>query len=145
MKKLTMTKPTRRTRQLKFEMTPAMQARMEAAAAQIGKIAEKTARKNDRIQREADKAMANTMTAWFEYLEENDPERIEQFFFEMGCFANATDRRRMFKHNMKPEGVEDRVQEQLDEWQAEAGAEKAAAEKAKQENEVDDFLEAGLQ
>lgn len=144
MKKLTIAKPTRKPSTPAFEMTAAMQARMETVALQIGKLADKSARRDDKIQREAALAIANTLTTWFDHLIANDPDRIEEFFFEVGCFATATDRRRMFKHNMKPDGVEDRVQEQLDEWQAQADAAKAAAEQAKQENDVDDFLDAGV-
>ena len=127
MKKSLAQKPARKARPSQFEMTPAMQARMQKAMASIGNIADKQARKDDKVQREARLAIAETFDAWLDWMEETAPEQVEDVFFELGSFATATNRRRMFKHAKAPEGVAERVQEQVDQWRAEEEAAKAAA------------------
>ncbi|ATG35471.1 hypothetical protein PhaeoP23_01322 [Phaeobacter piscinae] len=130
MKKNLSRKPARAPQKAKFEMSPAIQARMEKAMVSIGNIAGKQARKDDKIQREARLAIAETFDAWIDWLEEEAPDQIEEMFFELGCFATATNRRRMFKHAKAPDGVAERAQEQVDQWKAE---EEAAREAAKAE------------
>lgn len=93
----------------------------------IGNIADKQARKDDKIQREARMAIAETFDAWLDWLAETAPEQIEETFFELGCFASATNRRRMFKHAKAPEGVAERAQAKVDQWKAEEEAAMAAA------------------
>tara|TARA_R110002074_G_scaffold23899_5_gene71821 strand:- start:167 stop:613 length:447 start_codon:yes stop_codon:yes gene_type:complete len=120
-------KPTRAPKKAKFEMSPSMQARMEKAMISIGNIAGQQARKDDKVQREARLAIAETFDAWIDWLEDEAPDQIEEMFFELGCFASATNRRRMFKHAKAPEGVANRAQEQVDQWKAEEEAARAAA------------------
>ncbi|WP_417607408.1 hypothetical protein [Primorskyibacter flagellatus] len=128
MKKSLSQKPARKPRSSQFQMTPAMELRMVKAMASVGSLADKQARKDDKVQREARMAIAETFDAWLEWLEENAPEQVEEMFFELGCFATATNRRRLFKHAKTPEGVAQRAQEQVDRWKAEEEAAKAAAE-----------------
>jgi len=131
MKKSLSQKPARKPRSSQFAMTPAMEARMQKAMVSIGNIADKQARKDDKVQREARMAIAETCDAWLDWLEETAPEQIQDIFFELGCFATATNRRRMFKHAKAPEGVAERAQEQVDQWKAEEETAKAdAAEEA---------------
>ncbi|MFT6091857.1 hypothetical protein [Sulfitobacter sp.] len=119
MKKKLTRKPARAIQKAKFEMSPSMQARMEKAMISIGNIAGQQARKDDKVQREARLAIAETFDAWIDWLEDEAPDQIEEVFFELGCFATATNRRRMFKHTKAPEGVAERAQEQVDQWKAE--------------------------
>ena len=128
MKKSLSQKPARKPRSSQFEMTPAMEARMQRAMVSIGNIADKQARKDDKVQREARMAIAETFDAWLDWLEETAPEQIGEIFFELGCFATATNRRRMFKHSKAPEGVAERAREQLDQWKAEDEAAKETAD-----------------
>ena len=100
---------------------------MEKAMISIGNIAGQQARKDDKVQREARLAIAETFDAWIDWLEDEAPDQIEEMFFELGCFASATNRRRMFKHAKAPEGVANRAQEQVDQWKAEEEAARAAA------------------
>lgn len=131
MKKSLSLKPARKPRSSQFAMTPAMEARMQKAMVSIGNIADKQARKDDKVQREARMAIAETFDAWLDWMEETAPEQVEEIFFELGCFATATNRRRMFKHAKAPEGVAERTQEQVDRWKAEEETAKAdAAEEA---------------
>lgn len=127
MKKSLSQKPARKPRSSQFEMTPAMEARMQKAMASIGNIADKQARKDDKVQREARIAIAETFDAWLDWLAETAPEQVEEVFFELGCFATATNRRRMFKHAKAPEGIAERTQAQADQWKAEEEAAKTAA------------------
>ncbi|MBC58124.1 MAG: hypothetical protein CL814_14490 [Confluentimicrobium sp.] len=127
MKKSLAQKPARKAHSSQFEMTPAMQDRMQKAMVSIGKIADKQARKDDKVQREARLAIAETFDAWLDWMGESAPEQIEEIFFELGCFATAANRRRMSKHAKAPEGVAERAQEQVDRWKAEEEAAKAAA------------------
>lgn len=130
MKKSLSQKPARKPRSSQFQMTPALQLRMAKAMASVGNLADKQARKDDNVQREARRAIAETFDVWIEWLEENAPEQVEEMFFELGCFATATNRRRLFKHVRTPEGAAERTQEQVDRWKAEEDAAKAAAEEA---------------
>lgn len=132
MKKSLSQKPVRKPRSSQFAMTPAMEARMQKAMVSIGNIADKQARKDDKIQREARLAIAETFDAWLDWMEETAPEQIEDVFYELGCFASATNRRRMFKHAKAPEGVAERAQEQVDQWKAEEQAAKSAADNGAQ-------------
>ena len=70
MKKSLSRKPARATQNAKFEMSPAMQARMEKAMISIGNIAGKQARKDDKVQREARFAIAET----FDGVDDDDAE-----------------------------------------------------------------------
>ncbi|WP_281985114.1 hypothetical protein [Thalassorhabdomicrobium marinisediminis] len=128
MKKSLSQKPARKPRASQFQMTPAMQLRMQKALTSVGNLADQQARKDDKIQREARMAVAETFDAWLDWLEENAPEQVEEMFFELGCLATATNRRRIFKHAKAPEGVAERAQEQVDRWKAEEDAAKVAAE-----------------
>lgn len=128
MKKSLSQKPARKPRSSQFAMTPAMEARMQKAMVSIGNIADKQARKDDKVQREARTAIAETFDAWLDWMEETAPEQVEEIFFELGCFATATNRRRMFKHAKVPEAVAERAQQQVDQWKAEEEAAKAVAD-----------------
>lgn len=128
MKKSLSQKPARKPRPTQFQMTPAMQLRLEKAMASVGNLADKQARKDDKAQRQARMAIAETFDAWLEWLAETVPEQIEEMFFELGCLATATNRRRIFKHAKAPAGVAERAQEQVDRWKAEEEAAKAAAD-----------------
>ena len=70
-------------------------------------------------------------------MEETAPEQVEDVFFELGCFATATNRRRMFKRAEAPEGVAERAREQVDQWKAEEEAAKATAVEEGQGNSGD--------
>lgn len=108
MKKSLSQKPTRKPRTSQFELTPAMEARMQKAMVLIANVTDKEARKNDKIQREARLAIAETFDAWLDWLEDTAPKQIEEIFFELGCFATATNRRRMFKNTKAPESCSPR-------------------------------------
>lgn len=118
----------RKTRKNEVKMTPAMDRAMKITMTRIASIADKEARKDDKVQREARLAIAETLDAWLEWTAEADSNQAEEFFFELGCFATATNRRRLFKHIQMPDGVIERIQEQLDRWKAEEEAAKAEAE-----------------
>ena len=55
-----------------------------------------------------------------------------------GCFATATNRRRIFKHAKAPEGVVEKVQEQVELWKIEEAEVKAAAAFDAQDKETAD-------
>lgn len=126
MKKSLPQKPASKPRPSQFQMTPAMQLRMEKAMVSIGNVADKQARKDDKVQREARMAIAETLGLWFGWREESAPEQVKETFFELGCLATATNRRRLFKHANAPEGVAERVEKQVERWKAEEEAAKAA-------------------
>ncbi len=132
MKKFLSQKPARKPRKPQFEMTPEMQRHMDRAAARVGALADKEARKDDKIQRQARTAIVETFDAWLEGLEDEAPEQVEDMFFELGCLATATNRRRIFKHDKAPAGVAERVQKLIDRWKVEEEAAKAAALNAAQ-------------
>jgi hypothetical protein len=126
-------KPARKHRRVQFEMPPAIQARVAKAMTQVGEIADKQARKDDQIQREARVAIAETFDAWFDWAEDEAPKEADAVFFQLACCATAGNRRRMFKHANAPEGIEARVQKQLDSWKAD---DKTSDKSTQQRNEA---------
>jgi len=123
-------KSTRKVNKTKFIVTEVMQRRMETAMSTVARYADKDARKDDKTQREARAAFAATLDVWIECLMEENPESIEDLFFEFACFATSTNRKRILKHAQTPEGIVERIDAQLESWKAEAEAERAAAEAA---------------
>ncbi|MBN9675956.1 hypothetical protein [Salipiger bermudensis] len=138
MKKPLTKKPARKSPKPQFEMSQAMRDRMEKAMATVGRLADKEARKDDKVQREARAAIADTFDAWLDWLEESAPEQVDEVFFELGCFATATNRRRIFKHAKAPEGVVEKVQEQVELWKIEEAEARAATDHETQDQETAD-------
>lgn len=138
MKKSLTKKPARKSAKPQFEMSQAMRDRMEKAMATVGRLADKEARKDDKVQREARAAIADTFDAWLDWLQESAPEQVDEVFFELGCFATSTNRRRIFKHAKAPEGVVEKVQEQVELWKIEeAEVKEAAALEAQNQESAD--------
>jgi len=127
MKKSLSQKPARKPRSSTILGSEQVHREIAKANARVAVVAEKVTRKDEKVQREARLAIAETFDAWLDWMEETAPEQVEDVFFELGCFATATNRRRMFKHAKAPEGVAERVQEQVDRWKAEEEAAKAVA------------------
>ncbi|TCS63172.1 hypothetical protein EDD52_1073 [Primorskyibacter sedentarius] len=111
-----------------FVPTEAMNRRLTSAILTVALHADKEARRDDKIQREARAAVAATLDTWIAYMSENDPGRVEDLFFEFACFATATNRKRMLKHSQVPEGVAERTDVQLAQWKADAAAQRSASE-----------------
>ncbi len=111
-------------------ISPALMQAMEKSNARIAAVADKEARKNDKVQREARMAIAETFDEWLEWMAEEDPSQIEDLFIQLGCLANAPNRRRLFKHTQMPEGVSEQVQDELDRAKAEAERAEEANSKA---------------
>lgn len=128
MTKILMPKTSRKTQTANFVLSDTMNRRMASAMITVARHADKDARKDDKIQREARAAVAATLDTWIAYMLENDPERVEDLFFEFACFATATNRKRMLKHVQAPEGVVDRIEMQLAQWKADAEAKKSASD-----------------
>ncbi len=106
-------KPARKHRKVQFEMTPAIQARLAKAMTQVGEIADKQARKDDQIQREARAAIAETIDVWLEWAAENAPKEAGEVFVQFAYLATVSNRRRILKHALTPKGTEARVRELL--------------------------------
>jgi hypothetical protein len=123
-------KSTRKVNKTKFIVTEVMQRRMETAMSTVARYADKDARKDDKTQREARAAFAATLDVWIDCMMEENPESIEDLFFEFACFSTSTNRKRILKHAQTPEGIVERIDAQLESWKAEAEAERAAAEAA---------------
>lgn len=115
---MTKTIPTKKNRKSSKEvaspMSPELLRSIETANARIANVAGKVARKNDKIQREARQAIADTLDDWIAWMADEDPPRVEEFLFEIGCIASASNRRRLLKHAQMPEGVSERVEEQVE-------------------------------
>ncbi len=113
-------KPARQKRQ-DFELSPEMRARLDRAASEVGRIAQKNVLATDKVQREARAAIAETLDTWLEWLGDAAPERLEEVFLELGCLALGRNRARILRHATAPSGMAGRVQAKLDAWAAEAG------------------------
>ena len=128
MKKILLPKTTRKIQTTNFVLSDTMNRRMASAMITVARHADKDARRDDQIQREARAAVAATLDTWIDYMLENDPERVEDLFFEFACFATTTNRKRMLKHVQAPEDVAERVEMQLEQWKADADAKKSASD-----------------
>jgi hypothetical protein len=130
MTKLLPSKKTRNERKkATMTMSPALKKTMENSYVRVATVADKEARKDDKIQREARIAIAETLDEWLAWMAGEDPAQVNDLFFELGCLASATNRRRLFKHAQLPDGVTELVQEELDRAKAEEEKAKAEAEK----------------
>ncbi len=127
-------KPVRKHRKVQFEMPPAIQARVAKAMTQVGEIADKQARKDDQIQREARAAIAETFDAWFDWAEDEAPEVAGEVFVQFAYLATAGNRRRILKHALTPKGTEARVRELLNRAKAD---DKASDKSTQQRSEAD--------
>jgi hypothetical protein len=121
-------KAARKSKKTKFVANEQINRRMQSAMSSIAAYADKDARKDDKIQREARAAFAATLDVWIDCMMDQNPEGIEELFFEFGCFATATNRKRMLKHSQAPESIDERIEVQLESWKTEA--ERAAAKAA---------------
>jgi hypothetical protein len=121
-------KSTRTAKKTNFVMSTQDKRRMETAFVSIAKSADKDARKDDKVQREACQAVGKTLDEWAGRMNDVNPDLVEAIFFQFGCFATATDRKKILKHSLAPEGVAERIEAQLESWKA--AAERAAAEAA---------------
>ena len=128
MKKILLPKTTRKIQTTNFVLSDTMNRRMASAMITVARHADKDARRDDQIQREARAAVAATLDTCIDYMLENDPERVEDLFFEFACFATTTNRKRMLKHVQAPEDVAERVEMQLEQWKADADAKKSASD-----------------
>jgi hypothetical protein len=123
-------KSTRTAKKTNFVMSEKDKRRMETAFVSIANSADKDARKDDKIQRDACQAVGKTLDEWGACMNDVNPDLVEEFFFQFGCFATATDRKKILKHALVPEGVAERIEAQLESWKIEAEAERAAAKAA---------------
>ncbi|WP_458789672.1 hypothetical protein [Yoonia sp. MH D7] len=121
-------KSTRTAKKTNFVMSIKDKRRMETAFVSIANSADKDARKDDKVQREACQAVGKTLDEWAGRMNDVNPDLVEDFFFQFGCFATVTDRKKILKHALAPEGVAERIEAQLESWKAEAEAERVAAE-----------------
>lgn len=61
---------------------------------------------------------------------ENEPEAVEDFYYEVCMLATAGNRRRIAKHSPMPEGVFERVEDDLREQKEEAKREASMPQNA---------------
>ncbi|CUH88878.1 hypothetical protein PH5382_02822 [Phaeobacter sp. CECT 5382] len=111
-------KPVKSTRKNRAAapMTPALQA----AVFQVANVAANMSRKDEATQQAARKAIAETIEDWIGFLAEDQPEVVEVFYYEVCMLATAGNRRRIAKHSPMPEGVFERVEDDLREQKEEA-------------------------
>jgi hypothetical protein len=128
------TLPTKTRRGRKSGGAAAIQSKqMQKAMERITIIASQAGRKDEAVQRNARLAIAETIEVWLEWLSEEDPQAVEDFYTELEVLASAAHRRRIAKHALRPEGVDERVERELARIEAEREKEKAEAEKVERE------------
>lgn len=117
-------KPAKSTRKNRtaIPMSPAMQAAMF----KVANVAANVSRK-DAAQRAARQAIADTVAEWIGWLNEDHPDAVEEFYYEICMLATAGNRNRIAKHSLMPEGLLDRVEEDLKAQKEEAEREAAKA------------------
>ena len=123
-------KPSKTTRKKRAEVP--MSAAMQAAMFKVANVAANLSRKDEAAQQAARKAIADTIEEWIAFLTENDPEAVDQFYYEVCMMASAGNRRRISKHALMPAGIAEQVEDDLKSQKEEA--ERAAAKKQVVEN-----------
>ena len=119
-------KPVKTTRQKRNEVP--MSAAMQAAMFKVANVAANMFKKDEATQQAARKAIADTIEEWVAFLTENDPEAVEDFYFEICMLATAGNRRRIAKHATMPEGIFERVEDDLQIQKEEVEREAAKAQ-----------------
>lgn len=119
-------KPVKATRKKRNEVP--MSAAMKAAMFKVANVAANMSRKDEATQQAARKAITDTIEEWVAFLTEKDSEAVEDFYYEICMLATAGNRRRIAKHAPMPEGVCERVEDDLREQKEEAEREAAKAQ-----------------
>ena len=119
-------KPVKATRKNRTEVVTS--AAMQAAVFKVMNVAANMSRKDEATQQAARKAIADTIEDWIAFLTENDPEAVEDFYYEICMLATAGNRRRIAKHTPIPAGVFERVEDDLKSQKEEAEREAAKAQ-----------------
>ena len=127
-------KPSKTTRKKRADVP--MSAAMQAAMFKVANVAANLSRKDEAAQQAARKAIADTIEEWIAFLTENDPEAVDQFYYEVCMMASAGNRRRISKHALMPAGIVEQVEDDLKSQKEEA--ERAAAKKQTVENDKED-------
>ena len=127
-------KPSKTTRKKRAEVP--MSAAMQAAMFKVANVAANLSRKDEAAQQAARKAIADTIEEWIAFLTENEPEAVDQFYYEVCMMASAGNRRRISKHALMPAGIVEKVEDDLKSQKEEA--ERAAAKKQTVENDKED-------
>lgn len=99
---------------------------MLRAVQRVAVVADKAGRRDEATQRQARAAIADTIEGWLDWLAEEDPQAVEDFYVEIELLATAALRKRIAKHALRPEGVEDRVQLELEKRKEEEEAARKA-------------------
>jgi hypothetical protein len=118
-------KPVNATRKKRTEaqMSPAMQAAM----LKVANVAANMSKKDEATQQAARKAIADTIEDWLAFLAEDNPDVVEDFYYEICMLATVGNRRRIAKHTSMPEGIFERVEDDLQSQKEEAEREAAKA------------------
>ena len=123
-------KPSKATRKKRADVP--MSAAMQAAMFKVANVAANLSRKDEAAQQAARKAIADTIEEWITFLTENEPEAVDQFYYEVCILASAGNRRRISKHALMPAGIVEQVEGDMQKQKEEA--ERAAAKKQVVEN-----------
>ncbi|MGB8621612.1 MAG: hypothetical protein WCD16_02225, partial [Paracoccaceae bacterium] len=67
-------------------------------------------------------AIADTIEDWLDWLAEEEPRAVEDFYVQIELLATSALRKRIAKHALRPEGAEERVQAELDKRAAQEAA-----------------------
>ena len=129
-------KPVKASRKSSTAVT--MSPAFAAAMFKVANVAANMSRKDEAAQQAARKAIADTIEEWIGFLADNEPEAVEDFYYEVCMLATAGNRRRIAKHALMPEGVIERVEDDLREQKEEAEREAA---KAKAKDGIDESAE----
>jgi hypothetical protein len=116
-------KPVKAIRKKRNEVP--MSAAMQAAMFKVANVAANMSKKDEATQQAARKAIADTIEEWVAFLTENDPEAVGDFYYEICMLATAGNRRRIAKHATMPEGIFERVEDDLQIQKEEAEREAA--------------------
>jgi hypothetical protein len=90
-------------------MSPAMHADMM----KVANVAASMSQKEEAAQQAARKAIVDTIEEWIAFLAENHPEAVVEFYSEISMLATTTNRRRIAKHALMPDGIAADVEETL--------------------------------
>jgi len=103
------------------------------ALEKAGMTGARVARKNDKVQRAAKLAMAETVDDWLDWSAEDDASAPTDFFVQIALLASAANRSKILKHAMIPQEAIKIIEAQVAQWKAEGEKEAASKDAAKAE------------
>lgn len=105
--------------------------KVEDAMNRLAKVSQESGAKQEKTQREARAAIAETINALLDWLQEENSEQVHELFLQLMMLATPGNRSKIAKHIMIPDGVIAQAEEIISKAKQEEAEAKQKAEAAK--------------